>query len=299
MQIIKKKMAKSRATSQPQKIDVTFLTMSKEDFRKKIEERIELGEDLFKIKILTVEDYHKSMSDFAIWNDYNLELLKQAFNIPYNEYRKSYEHAGEWNGISISTMGSRPTAAEQAHKITSKMVAKIDNLKKLAQKIDILKSEILDSIKTIANQFDMNQVFIVHGHDDLAKVETARFVEKLGFKPIILHEQASSGKTIIEKIEEYSNVGFGIVLYTPCDIGAKLGDESNLRSRARQNVVFEHGYLIGKIGRENVCALIKGDIEKPNDISGVVYVSMDGEWKLTLAKELRNSGYIVDMNLVI
>lgn len=299
MQIIKKKMAKSRATSQPQKIDVTFLTMSKEDFRKKIKERIELGEDLFKIKILTVEDYHKSMSDFAIWNDYNLELLKQAFNIPYNEYRKSYEYAGEWNGISISTMGSRPTAAEQAHKITSKMVAKIDNLKKLAQKIDLLKSEIPDSIKTIANQFDMNQVFIVHGHDDLAKVETARFVEKLGFKPIILHEQASSGKTIIEKIEEYSNVGFGIVLYTPCDIGAKLGDESNLRSRARQNVVFEHGYLIGKIGRENVCALIKGDIEKPNDISGVVYVSMDGEWKLTLAKELRNSGYIVDMNLVI
>jgi predicted nucleotide-binding protein len=53
-------------------------------------------------------------------------------------------------------------------------------------------------------------VFIVHGHDEEAKVSTARFIERLGFKPIILHEQASSGKTIIEKIEEYSNVGFGL-----------------------------------------------------------------------------------------
>ena len=74
-------------------------------------------------------------------------------------------------------------------------------------------------------EFDKSQVFIVHGHDDLAKIETARFIEKLGFKPIILHEQASSGQTIIEKIENYSNVGFGVVLYTPCDIGAKKGNE--------------------------------------------------------------------------
>lgn len=142
-------------------------------------------------------------------------------------------------------------------------------------------------------------IFIVHGHDDLAKVETARFIEQLGFIPIILHEQASSGSTIIEKIENYSNVGFGVILYTPCDIGAKKGKETELKFRARQNVVFEHGYLIGKIGRKNVAALVKGDVEPPNDISGVVYISMENEWKMQLAKELRNSGYPVDMNKVI
>ncbi|CAN5326116.1 hypothetical protein BH09BAC5_BH09BAC5_00770 [soil metagenome] len=139
------------------------------------------------------------------------------------------------------------------------------------------------------------QVFIVHGHDELAKTEVARFIQTLGFEPIILHEQASSGKTIIEKIEEYSNVGFGIALYTPCDQGSVKGQEK-LNDRARQNVVFEHGYLIGKIGRHNVCALVKGIIETPNDISGVVYISMNGGWHLQLAKELKNSGYEVDMN---
>jgi predicted nucleotide-binding protein len=123
----------------------------------------------------------------------------------------------------------------------------------------------------------------------------------MGFKPIILHEQASSGKTIIEKIEEYSNVGFGIVLYTPCDTGSPKKEVLLFKDRARQNVVFEHGYLIGKIGRKNVCALVKGEIETPNDISGVVYVKMDEEeaWHMKLAKELKNSGYPVDMNKII
>ena len=91
-----------------------------------------------------------------------------------------------------------------------------------------------------------NKVFIVHGHDDALKNEVARFIEKLGLEAIILHEQANKGKTIIEKIEYYSDVSFGIVLYTPCDIGGET--KENLQPRARQNVVFEHGYLIGKIG---------------------------------------------------
>lgn len=148
-------------------------------------------------------------------------------------------------------------------------------------------------------EFDLTKVFIVHGHDDLLKNEVARFIEKLELTPIVLHEQASSGNTIIEKIEEYSNVGFGIILYTPCDVGAKNEESNNLQLRARQNVVFEHGFFIGKIGRRNVCALVKGNIEKPNDISGVVYISTEGEWRLSLAKELKNSGYNIDMNQVI
>ena len=159
---------------------------------------------------------------------------------------------------------------------------------------------VIPKIQTLLES-DKSKVFIVHGHDELAKTEAARFVEKMGFEPIILHEQASLGSTIIEKIEKYSNVGFGVVLYTPCDVGAKINDESNLKSRARQNVVFEHGFLIGKLGRKNICALVKGNVETPNDISGVVYVPMDehGAWKLSLAKEMRSSGYDVDMNKII
>lgn len=166
---------------------------------------------------------------------------------------------------------------------------------------EILKSvgEILkpSTQSTPPKQTEKKSVFIVHGRDDLAKTEAARFVERLGLKAVILHEQVSAGKTIIEKIEEYSDVGFAIVLYTPCDKGSIAGAEDQ-KFRARQNVVFEHGYMISKLGRENVCALIKGDIEVPNDISGVVYISLDnhGAWHYAIAKELRNSGYDVDMN---
>ena len=146
---------------------------------------------------------------------------------------------------------------------------------------------------------DKTKIFIVHGKDNEVKLEVARFIEKMGFEPIILHEQASGGMTIIEKIEKYTNVGFGIVLYTPCDIGYEKNNEEQRMYRARQNVIFEHGYLISKLGRNNVCALVKQTVETPNDISGVVYISFDenGGWKLPLAKEMKSSGYDIDFNL--
>ena len=161
------------------------------------------------------------------------------------------------------------------------------------------KSNALTSDKP-SKTMDKSKVFIVHGHDGEAKQAVARFVEKIGFEAIILHEQASSGKTIIEKIEANSNVGFAIVLYTPCDLGASKEKPDQQKPRARQNVIFEHGYLIGKIGRKNVCALVKGDIEKPNDISGVVYIKIDeGDgWKYTVAKEMKTCGYDIDLNKI-
>lgn len=144
------------------------------------------------------------------------------------------------------------------------------------------------------------KVFIVHGRDNEAKLEVSRYIDSLGLESIILHEQANLGMTIIEKIEHYSNdADFAIVLYTPCDKGRGV-HESNREpmNRARQNVVFEHGYLISKLGRENVCSLVKGEIETPNDMSGVVYVQLDPfeGWKRAVAKELRSCGYIINDN---
>lgn len=144
------------------------------------------------------------------------------------------------------------------------------------------------------------KVFIVHGRDNEAKLEVSRYIDSLGLESIILHEQANLGMTIIEKIEHYSNdADFAIVLYTPCDKGRGM-HESNREpmNRARQNVVFEHGYLISKLGRENVCSLVKGEIETPNDMSGVVYVQLDPfeGWKRAVAKELRSCGYIINDN---
>ena len=149
------------------------------------------------------------------------------------------------------------------------------------------------------NKVMSKKVFIVHGHDEAALHEMARTLSNGGFEPIILHEQPDAGLTIIEKIERYSDVDFAVVLYTECDVGReKQASIEAQKYRARQNVVFEHGYLICKLKRNHVCALVKGDVETPGDISGVVYVKMDeaGAWKMQLAKNMSAAGLPVDLN---
>lgn len=145
-----------------------------------------------------------------------------------------------------------------------------------------------------------SKVFIVHGHDEAAKQSVARFLEKCGFEAVILNEQADGGRTIIEKIQHYTDVAFAIVLYTPCDIG-RAKEEKRGKSRARQNVVFEHGYLIGRLGRDKVCALVKDGVETPGDFSGVVYKPMDaaGAWKTEILKEMKNVGIAVDASKLL
>ena len=154
----------------------------------------------------------------------------------------------------------------------------------------------LDTVNKKSNKtksdFNNKKVFIVHGHDDKIKLEVTRFIENLGLESVILSEQANSGKTIIEKIEENTDVGYGIVLYTPCDKGGTAETSyKDMKFRARQNVIFEHGYLIGKLGRNRVCALVDGNIEYPSDINGVVYISYQGQWQYEIEKELKSIGY--------
>lgn len=143
------------------------------------------------------------------------------------------------------------------------------------------------------------KIFIVHGHDEGAREAVARYIERLKFEPIILHEQASRGRTVIEKIEAHSDVGFAVVLLTPDDFGGGKGEQP--RDRARQNVLLELGYFVGKLGRSRVCALKRGEIEVPSDFGGVVYVTFDesGGWRETLGRELQASGFEIDWNLVM
>lgn len=143
------------------------------------------------------------------------------------------------------------------------------------------------------------KVFIVHGHDEGARESVARFLEQIEFDPIILHEQANQGRTIIEKIEAHGDVGFAVVLLTPDDVGSvKDGD---LQPRARQNVLLELGYFVGRLGRSRVCALKRGDIEVPSDFGGVVYEPFDagGAWKQTLSRELQAAGFDVNWNVAM
>ena len=138
------------------------------------------------------------------------------------------------------------------------------------------------------------RVFIVHGHDAGPKEAVARFLQGIGFQPIILHEQPNQGRTIIEKFEANADVGFAVVILTP-------DDPCGGTYRARQNVILELGYFAGALGRNRVCALQKGKIEWPSDVVGVVYTAFDdaGAWKTELAKELQAAKYEIDWNKVM
>jgi predicted nucleotide-binding protein len=122
----------------------------------------------------------------------------------------------------------------------------------------------------------------------------------LELKPVVLHEQPNEGRTIIEKFEDYTDVRFAVVLLTPDDVGGLQDNAGDTKPRARQNVIFEFGYFIGKLGRERVCALVKGNVEKPSDYDGVLYIQLDDSegWKMRLVRELKSAGYNIDANRV-
>lgn len=136
-----------------------------------------------------------------------------------------------------------------------------------------------------------NKVFLVHGRDDAAKNEVALFLSAIGLQPIILHMRPNGGRHLLTKFrEESEGAGFAVVLMTPDDEGGIASGGPN-RPRARQNVVFELGFFIGKLGPANVAALLKGDVEKPSDFDGIAYIPYDvgGQWKTLLARELHHA----------
>lgn len=145
------------------------------------------------------------------------------------------------------------------------------------------------------------RIFIVHGHDSEPKESVARFIERLGLEPIILHEQPNSGRTVIEKFEVFADVGFAVVLLTPDDVGGSSDKQNELKARARQNVVLELGYFVGRLSRHRVCALFKKDVEIPSDLHGVLFVEFDpaGAWRTKLAQELVEAGIQIKLDALI
>jgi hypothetical protein len=182
---------------------VFVLTISNEDFKQQLTDRITVGEELYSRQVQNQDELNKLKSDVKLWDDYNLEMLKQVFNYPDNDYMNTYDNAGY---SFIGQLGVVSNDLIQTEKNFIKY--KLENIKSLLNKADLIKSEKTNTptIPSTTKTPSKNDVFIVHGHDDLAKTQTERFIEKLGLKPIILHEQVNSGKTIIENIEEYSNV---------------------------------------------------------------------------------------------
>ena len=273
-------------TKEDKKERVTDL--SKDELEKKIIEPYEEGGLIF-VNGTTINSYdlgrihiRKTTEEYSKISDrlYQQEKARRASRTnvidltPYNNFEDAF-----WTGEDVlDNFISGPVG----YKVSNEKTNKKDNQKKT----------------------DSKKVFIVHGHNEEMKQSTARFIEKFNLESIILHEQPSEGKTIIEKFSDYSDVGYAIVLLSADDLAyVKNSDPETAKFRARQNVILELGYFLGKLGRNKVAALYENgkDIEIPSDFSGVLYIGYSGDdsWKLSLAKELRASGFNIDMNKLI
>ena len=141
------------------------------------------------------------------------------------------------------------------------------------------------------SHLDANRIFLIHGRDEGPKYTVAGFFENLGLEPVILAEQPSEGRTIIEKLEQHAKVGCALASLMPDDAASLQGNDADLNPGARQNVIFELGFFSGRIGGKRVYALTKGDVELPSDCTGVVYIPFDnfGGWKGELIRELESA----------
>jgi predicted nucleotide-binding protein len=143
-------------------------------------------------------------------------------------------------------------------------------------------------------------IFVVHGHDTAARSAVELFLERQNLNPIILSEQPGRGATVIEKLERHGAVEFAVVILTGDDRGRAMSDPTE-QPRARQNVILELGYFLGRLQRHRVVALYEEGVELPSDYKGVEYIRFspsDAEWKTKLAKELEAAGYAIDWSKV-
>jgi len=270
------------------------LQMARGDAESRIRAQIDKGKALLGLQIGTEEDLRAAQAQKRKWSDYNAELLRRVVDTDdlVNDYYPRVSLGG-W-GID-SFPGQVKAFYQEVERYIRRLESIVERLELIPESPGLV-SPIVPQPPTSVERG--RRVFVVHGRDNEAKESVARCIEKLGMEAVILHERPSRGRTIIEKFEDCADVRFAVVLLTPDDIGAHKDDADNLRPRARQNVVFELGFFIGRLGRERVCALYKGECDIPSDYSGVLWVSMDdgGAWRSKLAQEMKAAGIDLDID---
>jgi predicted nucleotide-binding protein len=283
----------ARRTSQPKALP--NLVVSREEACKKIKEQIRKGRRISNLEVRNKGEAARAYEAIFKWSNYTHELLSRAFDGP--SIAREFHRAGDVGLIDD------PSPRQIGRWLSDSASSSVFALENILSRLDLI-PEVANlqsaSAITEASLTALKDVFVVHGHDELAKESVARLINCVGLRAVILHEQANLNRTIIEKLELHSSVYFAVVILTPDDVGWPASDSSKAQSRARQNVIFELGYFIGKLGREKVCALYKGDVELPSDFHGVLYLPMDSEgaWRLKLAKEIKAAGLDVQLNNV-
>ena len=280
------------SSSVPGTAKLIELTVSRSEAREKLTERIQKAEEIgSRVAAGDVATYEK-------WNVFNRELLLRLFTLPELSYEYSNTFAPR-RGVQLS---GRQTSGST---YLDRLGAKRRCIESIIERLELYTEPAPEGSAPSGNVAKLGaaqgrKVFVVHGHDEAAREAVARFLERIDLSPVILHEQANQGRTIIEKFELHSDVGFAVVLLTPDDLGKAVA-APELAPRARQNVVLELGYFVGRLGRNRVCTLKKGAIDIPSDVLGVVWTEMDGAgaWQMALGRELDAAGYSLDWNLVM
>ena len=236
--------------------------------------------------------------EFEQWREESLVAIRHAFT-------ENSDHWRTFKSIGFSPMVWPTTNSEIQRSFERGLGAADAKLKAMITEVkEYWPSEPRNDAARLAARTGVSdtnnrEVFVIHGHDEAAKHELAGFLRQLDLDPVILGEKPSKGKTIIEKFDEYAAVSYAVALLTADDVGSQR-HESAARPRARQNVIFELGYFIGRHGRNRVCALTKGEPEIPSDYAGVMYIPMDsGDWRIPLFRELKAAGFDIDANKVI
>lgn len=249
------------------------------------------GRDLKTPPIGDERAFEEVQRAYWTWSEYNEEMLRQIFTSI-----KVAEEYASWGAVSYIGERYLEDEVRDLHAAIDEKLRKLGSINERLELIPIAPGIGHVQPAPQGAGIESAKVFLVHGHDEGVREAVARFLGKLSLNPVILHEQASQGRTIVEKLEHHGDVGYAVVLLTPDDVGGS--SSKDLQARARQNVVLELGYFVGRLGRERVCALHRGDLELPSDYMGVIYVPFDvgGGWRLGLAKELKAAGFSIDMN---
>lgn len=281
------------------KKEASSLLISKSETKEKLKKRLEEGIEIKNTAVQSEQELDVVRQKYKKWSDFNVELLSRIFNNESIaiEYESSF---GSSRVVPDPLFGNPfPTLYENFQNGIS---AKINELESIIERLELIpeitKIQSPESGSELMKKFNSHKVFIVHGHDEEAKQSVARVIEKLGLEAIILHERPNKGRTIVSKFEDYSDVGFVVVLLTPDDVGASKDTKENLNDRPRQNAIFELGFFIGRLGSERVCAIRKGELELPSDYQGVLFIDMDPNrsWTFSLARELKDVGFKIDLN---
>jgi len=285
------------------------IIVSRQALEEDLAERVGSASDLVtKIRNAAYEKWDEFYRKYRTWDEVNELLLRRSFQT--SAQRDTYAQPLN-DGADIVDPRLREdllvSAIEEKARFLESLKERIRFFSELrkesppAEQSSVSPAYQTDvSSPEVTPEVAERDIFIVHGHNDAVKERVARYLAKLaGREPIILHEQPNRGRTVIEKFEDYAgSIGFAVVLLTADDTGQAI-TESEPRPRARQNVILELGFFIGALGRSRVAVLHEEGVELPSDISGLLYTSIDSEWRLDLARELKAAYMRVDTDKLI